>query len=58
MVTGGVNYVLFSFKLVGDYDVGVYICRRSIVAKYMRNTSKAYVYSTKGVIMFSLLWYN
>ena len=27
MVTGGVNYVLFSFKLVGDYDVGVYICR-------------------------------
>lgn len=58
MITGGVNYMLFSVKLVGDYDVGVYICRRRIVTKHMRNTSKAYVHSTQGLIMFSLLWYN
>ena len=58
LITGGVNYMLFSVKLVGDYNVGVYICRRRIVTKHMRNTSKAYVHSTQGLIMFSLLWYN
>ena len=54
MVTGGINYMLFSLKLLKRIWCWHIHVEGSIVIKLTRNTSKAYAHSKQGLILFLL----